>query len=225
MKKIRFPAGIPVLCLITLGSCIGVRADISLRDNGSGRLNLEYRIDRSLDALGRLDGNGRWPTVPAGRADFERSLRRLPGMRILSFSTVEEGRAILNRAALEFDSLDALLGFLDASGRGAVLAGEGDGVSLRLILNAGMQGLDPDLAALIRTLCEGYEVEMSLGVPGEAELAFTDGRGNRMEPPPGAVLRGKTVSFKTGSGNVLGAEEGFALEFRFRGIPVSPSFP
>ena len=215
MKKIRFPAGIPVLCLITLGSCIGVRADISLRDDGSGRLNLEYRVDRRLDALGRLDGNERWPTVPAGRADFERSLRRLPGMRLLSFSTIEEDRAILNRAALEFDSLDALQGFLDATGRGAVLVREGTGVSLRLILNEGIKGLDPDLASLIRTLCEGYEVEMSLSVPGEAELAFTDGGGSRIGPPPGAVLGGKTVSFRTGAGNVLGAEEGFALEFRF----------
>ena len=215
MKKIRFPAGIPVLCLITLGSCIGVRADILLRDNGSGRLNLEYRVDRRLDALGRLDGNERWPAVPAGRADFERSLRRLPGMRLLSFSTTGEGWAILNRAEREFYSLDALAGFLDATGRGAVLAREGTGVSLRLILNEGMKGLDPDMASLIRTLCEGYEVEMSLSVPGEAELAFTDGGGSRIDPPPGAVPRGKTVSFRTGAGNVLGAEEGFALEFRF----------
>jgi hypothetical protein len=56
---------------------------------------------------------------------------------------------------------------------------------------------------------------MSLGVPGEAELSFTDGGGNRIEPLPGAVLRGKTVSFRTGAADVLGAEEGFALEFRF----------
>ncbi|MDR2158798.1 MAG: hypothetical protein LBP23_01885 [Treponema sp.] len=215
MKKIRFTAGIPVLCLVMLGSCIGVRADISLRDNGSGRLTLEYRINRSLDALGRLDGNERWPTVPAGRADFERSLQRLPGMRLVSFSAVEEGSVMLIRAALEFDNLEALRGFLDASGRGAVLSREGAGVSLALILNTGVEGLDPDLAALIRTLCEGYEVEMSLSVPGDAELAFADGRGNRIGPPPGAVLRGKTVSFRTGAGNILGAEEGFALEFRF----------
>jgi hypothetical protein len=213
-KKIRLPAVIPALCLVTLGSCIGIRADISLRDNGSGRLDLEYRVSRTLDSLGKLDGNERWPTVPAGKADFERSLRRLPGLRLLSFSSREEGRAILNRAALEFDDLEALCRFLDASGGGAVLSREGAAASLTLILNTGMEGLDPDLAALIQSLCEGYRIEMSLSVPGEAELAFTDGRGNRREPPPGAVLRGKTVSFGTGAGDVLGAEEGFGLTFR-----------
>ncbi|MDR1618913.1 MAG: hypothetical protein LBS06_07705 [Treponema sp.] len=214
-KKIRLPAVIPVLCLATLGSCIGVRADISLRGDGSGRLNLEYRIGRALDSLGKLDGNERWPTVPAGKADFERSLQRLPGLRLLSFSTREEGKAILNRVALEFDDLEALCRFLDASGGGAVLSREGAAVSLALILNRGTEDPDPDLAALIRNICEGYRVEMSLSVPGEAELAFTDGRGGRADPPAGAVLRGKTVSFGTGTGNVLGAGEGFGLTFRF----------
>jgi hypothetical protein len=217
-KKIRLPAGlpavIPALCLLVLGSCIGVRADISLRDNGSGRLDLEYRISRTLDSLGKLDGNGRWPTVPAGKADFERSLRRLPGLRLLSFSAGEEGEAILYRAALEFDDLQALCRFLDASGGGAILSREGTAVSLTLVLNRGTEGLDPDLAALIQSACEGYRIEMSLSVPGDAELAFTDGRGNRTEPPPGAALRGKTVSFGTGAGNVLGAGEGFGLTFR-----------
>jgi hypothetical protein len=214
-KKIRLPAAFPAFCLFVLGSCIGVRADISLRDNGSGRLDLEYRIDRTLDSLGKLDGNERWPTVPAGRADFERSLRRLPGMRLLSFSTREEEKAILNRAALEFDNIESLCRFLDASGGGALLSREGNRVSLTLILNTGMEGLDPDLAALVQSLCEGYRVEMSLSVPGEAELAFTDGTGGRADPPAGAVLRGKTVSFGTGAGNVLAAEKGFGLAFRF----------
>jgi hypothetical protein len=213
--KFRLLAGVPALCVFTLGACVGIRADISLRDNGSGRLNLEYRVARTLDTLGKLDGNGRWPTVPAGKADFERSLRRLPGMRLLSFSTREEGKAILNRAALEFDDLESLCRFLDASGGGALLSKEGNRVSLTLILNTGMEGLDPDLAALVQSLCEGYRVEMSLSVPGEAELAFTDGRGGRGDPPSGAVLRGKTVSFGTGAGNVLAAEKGFGLTFRF----------
>jgi hypothetical protein len=230
MKKIRFLAGIPVLCLFTLSSCIGVRADISLRDNGSGRLSLEYRIDRTLDSLGRLDGNERWPTVPVGRADLERSLQRLPGMRLVSFSSGEEGKAILYRAVLEFADLQALRGFLhgisptpaaagNTAGSNTTAAGNNTppaaGDALTLVLNTGMGRLDPDLAALVQSLCEGYQVEMSLTVPGEAELSFTDGRGNRIDPLPGAVLRGKKVSFSTGAAGVLSAEEGFGLEFRF----------
>jgi hypothetical protein len=74
-----------VLLLASLCSCIGVKADITINADGSGKLALEYRVSNMVEALGKLDGNERWQTVPLGRADFERTLARLPKLRLSSF--------------------------------------------------------------------------------------------------------------------------------------------
>ncbi|GHT76702.1 hypothetical protein FACS1894124_8630 [Spirochaetia bacterium] len=76
-----------VLITGVLGSCIGMSADITIRRNGSGVLALEYRMSRELESLGKLDGNERWLPIPVGKADFERTTDRIPGLALKSFSS------------------------------------------------------------------------------------------------------------------------------------------
>ena len=71
-----------LLCLsaVVLNSCLGVSADITIKADGSGKIALEYRVSQALESLGKLDGNG--PAIPVGKADFERSVSRIPGLRL-----------------------------------------------------------------------------------------------------------------------------------------------
>jgi hypothetical protein len=202
------------LLVLPFISCIGISGDISIRSNGSGKINLEYRIPQSLKTLGELDGNEGRQTIPTGRADFERTLARLPGTRLGSFSTKNEDGDIINRAELEFDRIESLLAFLDASGEGAVLGKDGGKNKLSLILLRGLTNADPDLLALIREVSGNYRFSLSFSVPGEAALECKDGAGNRAELPQSAkiVPAGKKVSFAIDMGELLSLPGGLGLD-------------
>ena len=203
---------VPLVALFALCSCFGVSADISVRGDGSGKLVLEYRVSRMAEALGRLDGNSRRQTVPVGRADFERSLSRLPGLRLVSFSSAEDaGGDTVNRAELEFKSIEALPAFFDAAGSRAAFVRENgtNRLSLTLLDAPGAAALDPDLLTLVREVSAGYRLRLGLSAAGTASLATTPS----VVPAADIVARGKTVSFSIGTGELLGLSEGLQLEF------------
>ena len=209
-KKICF---LPVLFL--LSSCLGVNADITLNQNGSGTIALEYQISQSLDTLGRLDGNERWNTIPVGRADFERTLDRLPGMRLLSFSSGDSGRNLVNRARMEFANINALLAFMDAGGRRSSFSGDINSGALVLTLNEGVTVENQALYVLLRDVSESYSVRISMSLPKEGRLSITDRHGNPLAAIPGGEIgsTGRRLFFSFPLHEVLTAREGLNAEF------------
>jgi len=222
-KKLLF------LCLcgaamILMNSCLGVAADISIRADGSGTIALEYRVSQMLESLGRLDGNENWPAIPVGKADFERSIARIPGLRLSSFSAKDiphssGGRDLLTKVTLEFKDTAALLAFLDstgslsAAGNHATLVQETRNAQtanvLRLVL------LDPsdspanaDLRSLLREVSAGYELSISVSAPKNAAISMTPSS----VPAARLTSRGKKVSCTIGMGDILELNEGLALE-------------
>jgi hypothetical protein len=178
------------LSLGVLGSCIGISSEITLRRDGSGTVRLEYRLSRELESLGKLDGNERWPPVPAGKADFERTAARVPGLTVKSFKSSAEGKDLVNRAVLGFADTGALLRFLDATGQRASLSRENGRNRLSLALSAGGGEIDNGLAELVAGASRGYFLTMSFSLPSEAEIALTDGNGRPVAPPEGWKLAG-----------------------------------
>jgi len=174
---IKFPRMISCIFLLSvvflLSSCFGLNADIVLNANGTGTIALEYHISKSLDALGRLDGNERWNTIPVGRADFERTLDRLPEMRLLSFSSTEDDRNIIISARMEFSSINGLLEFLDASGQRSSFVGDARSGHLILTLSEGMDNLTPELTQLLAGISDGYYVRMSMSSPGGRRASYS----------------------------------------------------
>ena len=152
--------------LFLMSSCLGLSLNINLNNTGSGIIELEYRISKSLDSLGRLDGNERWLTIPVGIADFERTLARLPGLKLLSFSSSEDERDIIINARIEFETIQALLSFLDAGGRRSSFSGDPDSGSLRLILSSPEASTNnPSLNRLLEEVFIDYSVNMSMRYP------------------------------------------------------------
>ena len=170
MKQYRLIIIIAILLLLT--SCFGIRADIVLNQNGSGTISLEYRISKALDSLGRLDGNERWNTIPVGRADFERTISRLPDMRLLSFSSREDNSDIIISVRMEFGSMEGLLAFLDATGQNSSFRGNAIQGSLNLTLSEGRENNNLDLDRLFAEITQGYSVAFGLTVPGNANLSI-----------------------------------------------------
>ena len=211
MKK-----AIVVLCaasLALMSSCVGVSIDILANADGSGKINLEYRVSHMLESMGRLDGNARWPAIPVGKADFERTLARIPGMSLGSFASKEVnaagGKELVTRVTLNYRDTAALLAFLDFAGSRAALVQKDGASMLRLILRDSSADItDTDLLALMREVFAGYGMQLTFSAPKSASLSVV--------PPSVASARltphGRKVSFAMDMGELLCMHEDLALE-------------
>ena len=203
--------------LLFLSSCLGVSADIELNKNGSGTITLEYQISKALDSLGRLDGNERWNPIPVGRADFERSLDRLPEMKLLSFSSVENDRDLVINVKMEFASIRGLMAFFDASGQRSVYSGDARSGSIVFNLHDGVTAKNAELDKFIAGISKAYSVKMCMSFPNEGSLALTNPKGNAPAAIPGSEInaRGKKVFFSVPLYGLISSSEGINAEFRW----------
>jgi len=204
--------------LFLLNSCIGLSMEIQMRRNGSGRLVLEYRVSRMAESLGRLDGNENWPIIPAGRADFERTLARIPGMRLVSFSSSEGTQDVVTNITLEYENTEALLKFLDPSGTRASLSTDNQSGRFDIILNEPVSSnYDDDLLKLARQVSADYGLSISFSAEGNSALSFTDGEGTAAQAPAVArtVTSGRKTSLSIGIIDLLEIREGLGVSFRW----------
>ena len=214
IKRMVVPALI-IAILVLASSCFGVTMDIALNQNGTGTISLEYRISKELDSLGKLDGNERWNTVPVGKADFERSLSRLPEIKLLSFSSTEDAKDVIVSTKIAFSNINGLLAFLDASGLRSSFAGDTSSGSLSLTLSDGAKdGTKIDninLSKLIEEAAVSYSVGVGMSLPKEGSLAILDKAGTTIE----TQKVGKKLSRSFPLGEVLSSESGIKLIFNW----------
>ena len=203
--------------LALMGSCLGASMDIVMRTDGSGKIALEYRVSSMLESVGRLDGNERWPAIPVGKADFQRSLARIPGLSLTSFSAKEAvntlgGKELVTRVALDFKDTAALLAFLDSTASHASLVQENGANILRLaLLDPSTDTLDADLLSLLREISAGYEISVSFTAPKNAVLSVIP----PSVPAARLVPQGKKVSVAIGMGELAGMKDGLVIEIRW----------
>ena len=209
IKRLRLPAIISLVLI--LSSCFGLSMDIELNQNGSGTIFLEYRISKSLDSLGKLDGNERWNTIPVGRADFERTLSRLPEMKLLSFSSKEDQKDKIISAKMSFSSINGLLAFLDATGQRVSFSGNGGSGHMLLTLSEGAAGNNPGLMKLIEEASASYSIKMSMKFPVQGNLAVLDNTGKTLE----TQKQGKTVSCSFPLYEILSSTNGITFELNW----------
>jgi hypothetical protein len=187
------------ICGFFFFSCIGAGADIDLRQNGSGTVKLEYRIAKDLDSLGKLDGNERWPTVPVGKADFERSVNRIQGLKLRSFASKEDGKDLVTTIQLDFDKPGALAAFLDSPGQQFTIDMNAKGI--RCVFPA-IPPISPmengEFEELLTQALGGYSFSLSFTLPGAARGRWVDGEGNPLSSGPAQLtLGGNTVSLSS----------------------------
>ncbi|GHV00042.1 hypothetical protein FACS189483_09850 [Spirochaetia bacterium] len=195
-----------------LVSCIGISSGLTIRRDGSGRIELEYRISRELESLGKLEGNEGWPTIPVGRTDFERAAARIPGLTLHSYSSKISGDDMITQASLDFTNTDALLHWLDANGQRAELAREGGQNRLYLLIAEGRENSDSaattNLDATTNLVAESFETyawEMRFNLGNSTELTVADE--NRRDigaiPPGWTLTGGSRALFSAPMGDLL----------------------
>jgi len=196
---------ISFVSMALLNSCLGASADIVMRADGSGSIALEYRVSPMLESIGRMDGNEHQPAIPVGKADFERTITRIPGLTLKSFSSKD----MVTKATLNFKDTAALLAFLDSAGTRASLVQKDGKSTLRLILtDPAADPIDPDLLSLMQEVSAGYEVGISFTAPKEASLKVIPATASAIRIAPG----GRRVSFAIGTGELVRLRDGLTLE-------------
>ena len=154
MKRLLLPA----LCVAALSSCIGIQSQISFDRDGSGTVQLSYRICQFLRDDPDLP-------LPASREDFRRAVAGAPGLRLEALSQREDEQDVTIEARLAFDRVEAL----NALGGqlGLSYAAQGDSRVFRQRLYAGQPpgGLPEESLKMVETFFQGYEISLELSSP------------------------------------------------------------
>jgi hypothetical protein len=200
MKK-----GFVVLAALALTACFGVETGIDIKRDGSGTIDMAYRISNEVFMLGTLPGNENAPPLPVGKEDFERAFSRISGMEMTSYSekTGEQDKIFLIKA--KFDNLDALADFLDTQNRKVAIKRDGNAMTLSIDLDPGSKSVDPDLAPILPAIFAGYYMDFKIALPHDCKVSYTDGDGNELSALPygETVVAAKSVSFHAPMADML----------------------
>jgi len=215
-RKIQYRAAF--LCCAALFplfflSCVGVVSRITLNRDGSGTIQLEYRIARELESMGKLDGNEKWLPIPVGRADLERTAARIQGLSLTSYSSRQQGADTIHSAEFSFASLEALSAFFDSQGQ--QFLADKSGKRMRLAFPE-QTNTDPDFKELLTDALEGYEFSFSLTVPGQADVIWLDKDGKTMYNILGSCLtRNNSVEYTVPMGQLVFLDASQVMEVRW----------
>jgi len=206
------------ILLLTLNSCIGLSLNIQMNKDGSGKLTMEYRISKMIYSLGALDGNESMPSIPIGKADWDKTINRIPGAKLASYSSAEEQQDTVTKVVIDFKNEQVLLLLLDSFGEKSSINIQGQSGKLDLILLDGSiddSAYDDDMLDLMRIFTDGYNFSISFNGPGTSTLVVTDGLGKAVTAQSSAktVLSGKLVSYSIGIMDLLDMKDGLGLRF------------
>ncbi len=160
---------IVILCIasVFIMSCVGIDSRMTIREDGSGTLALNYRVSQLVADLGTTSSEKGVVPLPLARADFERSLQASQGrVRLTKFERTENEKDISIRVELAFDSLDALAqvdAFRDANLK---LSVDGSRRTFsQLIAHAPKQPVTEDSLQMIDAFFDGYDLTFVLEAP------------------------------------------------------------
>jgi hypothetical protein len=207
-----------LIIILLLNSCIGLSLNIQMNKDGSGRLSMEYRISKMINNLGALDGNESMPSIPVGKTDWERTVNRIPGAKLVSYSSVEEKQDNVIKAVIDYKDDQALLALLDPFGKRTSLNKQEQSGKLDLIIldkPVDYSKYDEELINLMRVFAEGYNVSITFSGIKDSTLTVTDGAGNVVPVQSSAktVLSGRKVSYSIGIMDLMDTKDGLGLRF------------
>jgi len=198
---------------LVLFSCVGVASRITLNNDGSGVIQLEYRISGELESMGKTDGNDKWLPIPVGRADLERTAARVSGLSLVSYSSRVSGKDSIHSAEFSFTSVEALSAFLDSQGQQC----KADFKGKRLVFSFQQQKeSNPGHKELLTEALQGYDFSFSLAMPGQANVSWLDKEGKIIHNITGSCkTRNNTVEYTVPMAQLVFLDASQTMEVRW----------
>jgi hypothetical protein len=150
---------------ILLASCVGMDTKVKISRDGSGTVDAEYRLSEDFVAFGQLEANKSMLPVPLTKQDVENSLAGAKGLKLSSWSSRRDGTDLLVRTVITFDSLDALMYYLDPSGQLARHSSDSGGNRIDFSLGNRIPKLDPDMKTLAQEAFAPYAFKFVVELP------------------------------------------------------------
>ena len=97
---------------VFLSGCLDVAARVEIRENGSGTIDLQYRIDAMAYDTGVFDDSETSGPFPVSRSDFQTAARSIDGLFLRRYRSSRQDGIQTVDVTLRFDSPEALVGFL-----------------------------------------------------------------------------------------------------------------
>jgi len=160
---------IAILCIasIFIMSCVGIDSKVTIQEDGSGTLLLNYRVSQLVADLGTTTSEKGIVPLPLAKADFERSLQAAQGkVRLTRFEQTENEKDISIHVELSFDSIDALAqvdAFHDAQLKMST-AGTRH-VFSQVVAHAPAQPVTEDSLRMIDAFFDGYGLTFVVNAP------------------------------------------------------------
>ena len=199
-----------ILIPVFLASCLGASSQIKINSNGSGTIKQEYRISHQLQSMGNTDGGESSLPLPTGKEDLERTVERVPGLRLVSYSQREDEKDLIINAEFAFDSPEALAALMENGDQ--QLNVDIKNKKIRLHLPAGESGEEAFKSMLIAAFA-GYDFSFSISVPGSVKAAWYDESGKAVQKYPGTLsARNSTVEYTVPMGELVYLENSLELE-------------
>ncbi len=163
--------------ILSLTSCLGIEAAISLNDNGSGKVVYQYRVSKMFVGLKKSEGGPKKPDLPlpVSRQDLERTLAKARGVISTGVEQSENDTEIILKGEIRFDSVAALnrSGFFDDYP--ITLSREGGRTLLTLLLSDAREPLDEASRDVYDNLFAGYGLVLKITAPKEIVSPAPDG--------------------------------------------------
>lgn len=198
LRSVRRALGFALVAML-FGGCLSTDTTISLRQDGSGTVELVYLIDRQAWETGVFDESDAARPVPVSRRDFDRAVLQVEGLRLRSHRIVRDDDLVTVTARIAFADVDSLRAFLGADLLDVRLS-ESDG-HWRQVIAAGRG--DPRAQELARSL-EGYEMRFLLTPPRPV-----------VSGSAGAVAGAATASFAVSLSDIVTAADPILWEVRW----------
>ncbi|HCO48627.1 MAG TPA: hypothetical protein DIT55_04070 [Spirochaetaceae bacterium] len=163
-----------LICLAAtafLTSCVGIDTKVKIARNGSGKVEAEYRLSEELVAFGELEANKAILPVPLTREDVENSLRSAEGLRLDSWSSSKDGTDLLIKTVISFDTLDALMYYLDPRGEMARHTNESGVERISFTVGEKLPRFDPDMKSIAEQAFAPYSFSFMVELPSSAKEA------------------------------------------------------
>lgn len=167
MKRTKL---LPLLALgaasLLFMSCVDVDAKIALSQDGSGEVDLVYRVSRFVMNLGGAEKDRSQLPLPVAEEDFTRTVRAVEGLSLKRYQRIDDEEKATITATLAFADVKALGALLGDDPEAFSLAKEGEKTVFKLLLVPGNPDpLDAKTKEFFQSFFNAYGLNYTLIAP------------------------------------------------------------
>ena len=150
-----------------LSGCVDLKADLVFSPDGSGRMSVDYRVDRAVAALEKTSGGADALPLPLEKAALDQRVRSTPGVSRNRWSREDLKDEIHILAEFGFSDPASFARFLDPNGKRVSYKTVDRVREFGIVLASGSRPPD-DAAAWVDLSYEKDSVDLSVTLPDRA---------------------------------------------------------